>query len=290
MTVKISWECDSKVISKTSLYKSTEEIDVENLPDPLFTSPSLVKEYLDEDIETFVKYYYLVSVETNDHFIYFSPKVDIIPKDYSNFLVVHLPFENSVTEDKGIENITWSIQNGSPVVIDDVDNIGNYIKTGSFRGGILKSNKNLTSLGVEDFTIQILTKPFKKITNSIWLWARYLAIGTNSNSGYLHIASNNYQETGRVHTESKVGWITDSVNNSYPDNVYKTISIVRKDGVFYQYSDDTLVGSNFNSRTYSIPSLPLFVGGNSVNREWINANIQDIKIYKGIAIFPDELQ
>lgn len=292
MTVKISWECDSKVISKTSLYKSTEEIDVENLPDPLFTSPSLVKEYLDEDIETFVKYYYLVSVQTDSDFIYFSPKVEITPKDYSKYLVVHLPFNNSALEDLGTEKITWSpyYHSNTLTLVDDVDNNGNPIKAASFDHNILKSNKELSALNTDDFTIKIVAKPFIKNWNSIYMWARYLNIGRNYEYYSFFIASNVYQENGQVHTEARPNgynqWLTDSPAGSYPDNIYKTITIVRESGVFYQYSDDVLLSVNSDFKNYSIPTKELFIGGNESGRELIRAYIQDIKIYKGVALHP----
>lgn len=293
MTVKISWECDSKVISKTSLYKSTKEIDVENLPDPLFTSPSLVKEYLDEDIETFVKYYYLVSVQTDSDFIYFSPKVEITPKDYSKYLVVHLPFNNSVLEDLGTEKITWShYYHNTPTLVDDIDNNGNPVKAASFEYNILKSNKNLSDLNTDDFTIKILAKPFNKTWNSIYMWARYLNIGRNSEYYSFFIASNVYQEHGQVHVEARPNgynqWLLDSPYGSYPDNIYKTITIVREAGVFYQYSDDVLLSVNSDFKNYSIPTKELFIGGNESGRELIRAYIQDIKIYKGVALHPNK--
>lgn len=287
MPIKLSWECDSTLVSKVSVYKSTEDFDIKDLPNPLFTSDKLIKEYIDENVETFVKYHYLVSAQIDSDSIYFSPKIEITPEDYSDYLVVHLPFENSLLEDKGTQGMSWSVYHGNANIIEDIDNNGNSVKSAYFNGCILKSN-NFPTLGTEDFTIQILMKPFKKSSDHIYLWCRYLAIGTSSAPGYLHIAGNYFQEQGRIHTESRVGWLTDSLDNSYPDNVYKTISIVRQDGIFYQYSDNVLVGSNQNQKTYSILPSEVYIGGNSVRREWINANVQDFKIYKGVALHPNK--
>ena len=294
MPIKLSWECDSTLVSKVSVYKSTEDFDIKDLPNPVYTSDNLIKEYIDDSVETFVKYHYLVSVQTDSDSVYFSPKVEITPKDYSKYLVVHLPFNNPALEDLGTEKITWSpyYHSNTLTLVDDVDNNGNPIKAASFDYNILKSNKDLSALNTEDFTIKIVAKPLNKNGSSIHMWARYLNIGRNSDYHSFFIASNVYQENGQVHTEARPNgynqWLTDSPYDSYPDNIYKTITIVRESGIFYQYSDNALLSINSDFKNYSIPPKELFIGGNESGRELIRAYIQDIKIYKGVAIHPNK--
>lgn len=76
MSVKIRWICDNSE-ALVSLYKSEQEIQIDNLPEPLLED-SLEKEFIDPDEGL---YFYILKSIYNDE-IYFSKqilsKIDVV--------------------------------------------------------------------------------------------------------------------------------------------------------------------------------------------------------------------
>ena len=87
--------------------------------------------------------------------------------------------------------------------------------------------------------------------------------------------------TSKVCTSCKINKPLEEYDNCLKGKILES-------GIFYQYSYNALLSINSDFKNYSIPPKELFIGGNESGRELIRAYIQDIKIYKGVAIHPNK--
>jgi len=127
MAAKVSlfWENSNMLPNTTRIYKSQQLMDYDNLPLPIINSHQNT-EYIDEDVEYDIEYFYIVSIYNEVLGEKFSEQVSITPKEMISRYLYSTAWDYTakrINLDNG--NEIWSFNTGDRVNSTETDLEGN---------------------------------------------------------------------------------------------------------------------------------------------------------------------
>lgn len=203
--------------------------------------------------------------------------LESLTSQFSQFLVVHLPFNESATQD--LCGNTWSVVDTSPTIIDGACNFdGNgYIYTAP------------PQLGSNDFTIDW----WEYIPSSInTMFADTICIdGANGNAPRaldVHFPNANYPCL-YVGAGTGGSWIIDHkrIGTKIRDRwVHR--AIVRHNNTIYAFEDGTLYTSVSFSASINVSTSVLSLGGLSRSSRRFKGMLDNVRVFVGVALWTED--
>lgn len=157
-SILLTWRDNSTTEEGQRVYRSSEPMDVNDLPPPLAELPPDVTTYTDADVIEGALYYYRVSAYMGE-FQLVSSEVAIVAGNEEEFdphwdkVVSLLHFDGSFNDETGL---SWTVA-GNAVIAPNSGIQGTGCYSGDGINGYIRASSPVLVLGGEDFTIEGFT-------------------------------------------------------------------------------------------------------------------------------------